>query len=100
MSRFFAGDAKSLFYDFWLVFASDGKIRVTREPPSTSRNERAMKMRATLPRTLFKTPELTGTIKIAEPDGKAFEVDVQALADTVKEVMGLDVVFEIKPPQP
>lgn len=85
-------------YGYWLVFGADGALRFTRTEPTTSRGERAMSCVATLPRSLFKTPELRATLTVADTGAPAIEIDVNAAAAALSQVVGCFVQVEVIDP--
>ena len=87
-------------FDFWLTFNARGAVRVTKGQPDISRNERTMKMVATLPRALFVLPELRGTITIPPGGAEEFRVDVQAASEALKGVVGVDIDLRVFGPTP
>lgn len=86
-------------YNFWLIFGSDGSIRLTRGQPDTGRSERGMACSATIPRNLFKTPELRAAITIDGDAVPSFTIDVKAAAEALRQVVGCDVDLRITPPK-
>lgn len=88
-------------YEFWLVFSSDGGMRLSRgQPGSLGRGERAMSCVANLPRSLFKTPELKAEITIPEGDAPAeFKIDVEAAGAALRQVVGVDIDLRVNGPE-
>src|ERR1044072_8597923 len=84
--------AQSLTYEFWLVFDINGNMRMTRNEPGTDRNERAMRLKATLPLSLWREPRLQGNITVTEtPEGHRTEIDIRAAGDALKAALGVDI---------
>jgi hypothetical protein len=75
-------------FAYWLVFNADGSMRMARGQPDVGRTERAMSCVATLPLSLFKTPELRATITIGEQDVSAINLDIEAAAAILPETPG------------
>lgn len=86
----------ALTYGFWLVFDSDGGVRLTRTQPNVSRNERAMSLEATLPLSLFATPVLRAEITVAAPEGAAARINLDAAAQAMRQALGVDVDLRIE----
>lgn len=82
-------------YEFWLVFDAAGGMRLTRAQPGIERGERAMSCTAKLPLSLFSTPTLRATIGIAEGVPASFDIDVSAVSEAIKNVVGVDVDLRI-----
>lgn len=90
--------ADHIEFSFWLIFGSDGSMRFARGKPHIERHERAMKLSATLPKTLFRTPELSGVIRIADDGGKPFDIDVQTASAALEAALGIDIDLRVKGP--
>jgi hypothetical protein len=90
--------APNLDFHFWLVFSSDGAMRMSRTEPSCSRTEHRMKMVATLPKSLWKTPSLSASIVLADPGSPPLEIDVSAAQDALRETLGVDIELRVIPP--
>lgn len=88
-----------LHFSFWLIFGSDGTMRMTRSKPSTSHHERTMAMEAVLPLALFRTPELKGRIAVADPGTEPIEINLEAAADALRQTLGVDVELHVKHPE-
>lgn len=86
-------------YSFWLIFGNDGSVRLTRGEPGVERGERAMAMTATLPRSLFRTPELRGQITVSEPEGGQPSINLDAAAAALKGALGIDIDLRIGTPE-
>lgn len=82
-------------YGFWLVFGSDGSVRLSRGQPSTGRGERAMSLLAKLPLSLFRTPALRGSITVNATGAADLKIDVDAAAEALKQVIGVDVDLRV-----
>lgn len=90
--------ANELVYSLWLVFDADGTVRSTRSKPSLGRNERGMQLSVTLPKALFKTPELAATIKIESPTSDPVTIDASAAAEALSASLGMPVDIRIVEP--
>lgn len=85
-------------YNFWLTFDRDGLTpKATRNAPSLKPAERSMRCQVVLPETLFKQPSLTATITVDEPPAKELSFDLKAASDALREVVGAEVVFNVRP---
>jgi hypothetical protein len=100
MNRFTSESATQLQFDFWLIFDRDGALRLVRGmPDSLDRNERAMAMVATLPKSLWRTPSLRATIIFPEGSAPAeIKIDVAAISEAVKGALGVDVDVRVREP--
>lgn len=97
MSRFSSVRRDHVEFAFWLVFAEDGSVRLTRGEPSLARNERAMSLSATLPRSLWRTPALRASITM--PEGAApdrINIDIEAASEALKSVLGVDIDLTVR----
>jgi hypothetical protein len=83
---------------FWLIFDSDGGVRLTRGEPSLGRNERGMSMVVKVPHVLFKTPALRATIDIQAPEPNVPPIDLTAASEALKQTLGCDVEVRIIEP--
>lgn len=82
-------------YAYWLVFDDAGAMRFSRGQPSLNPGERAMSCRTQLPRSLFRVPQLTATIHVAEGEPSAFAIDVEAAGEALAAVVGCAVVMTV-----
>jgi hypothetical protein len=89
--------ADKIDYGFWLIFGHDGSMRFTRTEPSVDRNERKMSAQVTLPRSIFRTPELRAVLTVADPGQTGHVIDIQAASDALKGALGVDVEVRIMP---
>lgn len=80
---------------FWLIFDSNGGVRLTRGEPGLARNERGMSMTARLPGALFRTPTLSGTMTIEAPEPVLPPIDITAAAEALKAALGVDIDLQI-----
>lgn len=88
--------ADTLVFEFWLTFDADGNMSMTRNRPRPHPGERAMRCETRLPKALFKTPELSATITIAEPSNGPIQIDIAAGEAALKQALGVDVVMTVK----
>ena len=86
-------------YSFWLVMDVEGGMRFSRGEPDAKRNERKMKCSATLPKALFRTPELKATITVDGHQSSVFEIDVQAASEALATAIGCDVDLRVERPE-
>lgn len=89
--------AEEIVFGFWLVFDRSGQIRLARTEPSLDRDERSMYCEVTLPRALWRTPQLRATISIADPGPESRKIDIAAAGDALRGALGCDVDFRIMP---
>jgi hypothetical protein len=89
-----------LVYELWLVFGLNGEVRLYRTRPSIGPQERRMKLTATLPTSLFETPELSGTITIPDDADRAEVLaDVEARASALlREQLGVSLALTVNDP--
>jgi len=89
-------------YSLWLAFSQDGDVSMTRGEPKLSPNQRAMRLSIKVPKAVFVTPSITAKIEIPNPgvddSGRITAVVRQAAEKSLKEVFGVDVVLEVRPP--
>jgi hypothetical protein len=86
-------------FDFYLTFKANGSVRVTKGyPGQLSRDERAMRMNADIPRGLFTTPELRATIVVPEPQSEPIQIDIQAASAALRAVIGTDIDLRVVSP--
>ena len=82
-------------FDFWLVFELSGSMRLTRREPKLDRGERSIYIEAVLPKVLWETPSLRGTINVADPGAMAATFDIAATAEAIKKAVGLDIDLRV-----
>lgn len=79
-------------YPVWLVFDKSGDVRMTRRQPACAATERAMSLDINLPLSLFATPSLSAHITVADGGLEPVVIDLPAVADAVRGVVGVEVV--------
>jgi len=92
-----------LDFSFFLIMRHDGKdykdptVRVTKNKPAVARDERMIKVKMSVPKAVFRTPELVASITIDDDSAPAaIEADVQhQIADILSEAVGLDIQLNI-----
>lgn len=90
--------------DFWLTIGrgqggSDRpSVRVSAGYPKLARNERALNLKVDLPIALFETPSLSASIKVEHPE-QAVHIDASAVAEAVRQVVGLDIDVSVAQPE-
>lgn len=89
--------ATTLTFDLWLVFDYFGKTRITKGEPDLGRNERAIFMRFTLPKSLFTIPTLRANVTVDDQGAPA--LDVKAIGEAVKLATGLDIDVRVHAPE-
>lgn len=82
-------------YGLWLLFDENGSLRMTRTAPSVGRNERAMHLTLTVPRSVFRTPQLKASIEVAEGAPAVQEIDIDAASEALRRVIGVDVDLRV-----
>lgn len=93
----YPGQANLVFH-FWLVFDSDGSMRMSRTEPSCGRSEHRMKMAATLPKSLWKTPSLSASITLSDPGTPPLRIDITAAQEALRQTLGVDVDLRVVEP--
>lgn len=86
----------NLVIPLWLVFDRQGNVRMTRNEPDVGRAERAMKLTATVPLTLFSTPTISATLTIDAPAFPPRQIDVTAAAEALKGALGCDIDVRVR----
>jgi len=89
---------KSVEYGFWLIFEEAGGVRLTRTEPNIDRAERSIFMQASLPRSLWRTPSLRGSLTIADTGQPSPLIDVNAASDALQAVLGIDIDLRVVTP--
>lgn len=107
MNYFGSVTAQTIEIDCWLtVDPGDAKqawnrrpgIRVSAGEPKVSARERSINLRMSLPLALFETPMLTASITVEEPE-RAISIDTSAVAEAVRQVVGMDVQITVALPE-
>lgn len=98
MNRHTSATANTLTYHLWLVFDAEGSVRLNRGRPGMGVGERGLALALTVPKSIFKTPELVATITIPETDSRDAAIDLTAAREALSLVMGVDVVLKVKGP--
>lgn len=82
----------------WLAFNQNGTARWTRKEPNLDRSERAIKIKLSVPASLFQTPTLKANITIpADSMPAAFEINAETAADALKSALGVDIDLQVIP---
>lgn len=79
----------------WLIFTSEGNLRMTRDAPKLGAKERAMQITLQIPLSVFKTPTLKGVIKVDDPANSQMIVEVAHNASEVLKTAGLDLNLNV-----
>lgn len=87
----------NLTFHFWLVFSSDGSMRMSRTEPSCGRDEHRMKLDATLPKSLWKTPSLSAQIVMSDPGTPPINIDISAAQEALRQTLGVDIDLRVIP---
>lgn len=95
-TRFSSVRSDHVEYSGWLVVDEAGGMKLGRARPSLSTKERAVAISLTVPRSVFKTPELKVSIEVSE--GRP--PDMSAVAQTVADALaaGTDLKVEVVVP--
>ena len=70
-------------------------MRFSRSQPDIARGERGMACNATLPRSLFKTPELRASINIPDTGAPVLQIDTEAASEALKSAIGVDIDLRV-----
>ncbi|MCX4194497.1 hypothetical protein OMR07_02150 [Methylobacterium organophilum] len=87
-----------ILYALWLTFDQSGNVRLNRESPRLSPDERAMRVEVRLPKALWNIPQLSAEITV--PDLRqpgAIAARIEQFAEQLKTAVGCDVVLTVKP---
>jgi hypothetical protein len=95
--------SKTLELDFWLTIGrghngSTPSVKVSAGYPSLARNERAMNLKIKLPLALFETPSIKAEIAVEAPT-EAVSIDIAAVAEAVRQAIGVDVDIQVTTPE-
>lgn len=71
-------------YNAWLVIDEQGSMRMTRAKPQISARERRVAFKITVPRAIFKTPELRVEATV---NGEAPEIDMVEVTKSIEDLM-------------
>lgn len=74
------------------------RVRVTAGEPALDRNERAIRLKVDLPLALFEPPSLAASIRVEAPR-EAVSIDASAVAEAVRQVIGMDVTIAVVDPE-
>ena len=94
-------------YTFWITFDAPPKHypyktpvpKITKGEPSVGRNQRAMKVVAELPATLFQTPTLTASIGVSgDVPMTAAQIDTETASEALKAALGVDIDLRVVKP--
>ena len=87
---YYSKTATEMHYTFHLAFDEEGGVRLTR-------GELALKV----PRSLWRTAQLSARIEIADPGNPKAEIDVTAAAAAIRETLGdgVNVVLTVDEPE-
>ncbi|MCJ2092109.1 hypothetical protein MKK67_06290 [Methylobacterium sp. J-072] len=87
-----------IFYSLWLTFDQDGNVRLNRESPRLSPDERAMRVEVRVPKALWNIPQLSAEITVPDPgQPDAIAARIEQFAEQLKTAVGCDVVLTVKP---
>ena len=95
MSKYTKKRGDLLDFSFWLSFDVGGDVALTRTEPTVSRDQRAMQVTTTLPKSLFVTPTISATLNVLADTVKSHEIDVETLTSAMRDVVGVDIDFTI-----
>lgn len=94
-NRYSSITGTEIIYSLWLTFDERGGVSMQRGEPTTVRGERAVKLNVTLPRSLFRTPELKATLKVPQVVAQDFNLDVSLASEALKTALGIDVDMRV-----
>lgn len=91
----------TLFFDIWLVFKRSGSVRLTVREPDVARDERKMFLTVTMPKSLWTSPELKGTITVSDDNHEpVIAIDAQAVSAALRQALGVDIDLRVHTPEP
>jgi hypothetical protein len=96
MARYTYNRGDHMEIGFYLVFNNRGDVRLTRGAPGLASSERAMSMTAKLPHSLFKVPQLRGTINLTDQRVGSPEIDIAAAEAALTDALGAQVELTLK----
>lgn len=81
-----------LFFDIWLVFKRSGSVRMTIREADIARDERKMFLTVRMPKSLWSSPELKGTITVTDDNREpVLQIDAQAASEALRQAIGVDI---------
>jgi hypothetical protein len=101
MSKVSYTSGEVIQFPLWLIFNLDGSVRLTRrEPGQLSRDERALRLDAALPLSLWATPVLSATLSVEAPGSPAMvQIDVTAASEALRGALGVDIELQVRGPE-
>lgn len=98
---YYSKTATEMHYTFHLAFDEEGGVRLTRGEPGLAKGERSMELALKVPRSLWRTAQLSARIEIADPGNPKAEIDVTAAAAAIRETLGdgVNVVLTVDEPE-
>jgi hypothetical protein len=97
----FTTTTDSLTYRAHLIIDERGGMRITRSPAAMSTSERSIQLVLTIPKAVFRRPQLIAQITIDDADARS-EIVAKVAAqakDVLREAMGLDLTI-VEEPKP
>lgn len=85
----------NIVYEFWLSLTATGEVSLTLKSPALAPGARAMKIAATLPGALFRTPQIAATITVAKPDATPIAIDLSVAEHAMRTALGCDVTLRV-----
>ena len=87
-----------IIFGLWLTFDQTGNVRLNRDSPRLSPDERAMRVEVRLPKALWNIPQLSAEITVPDPSQpNAITARIEQFAEQMKTAVGCDVVLTLKP---
>lgn len=97
MARYTTSTATEMHFDMWLRLSADGSASMSRGPASLAPGERSMKLRISVPKSIFKVPTLQASVKVPDnQSGDILTAEVQHTAEkAVRDALNLDVIVTV-----
>jgi hypothetical protein len=90
--------ATDMVYEFWLIFDAGGSMRMTRAPQTLTRSEKAVFCKATLPKSLFREPELRASFSVPAGSGDPLPINIDVAREALRGALGVDIDIQINNP--
>lgn len=87
----------TMHFDMWLRLASDGSAAMSRGCPRLALGDRSMKLRISVPRSIFTIPTLQATVKVPDNQpGNVLTAEVVQTAErALREAINMDVTITV-----
>lgn len=96
--RFSYRRGDNIVSEFSLALTAAGDVRLTRGTPALAADERELRMTVTLPLSIFRRPQLSAKIEIADTPLNDPEINIEAAREALRDAFGADVAIHIVEP--